>query len=154
VVTEEELNALVGTPFPGGSFTVESYFNWLTCDCVLAPELIGAGSAHPLIVYMATQAGMGLSLEQLFTLFLGKADDGPMLGEWGMECHAPVRIDTTYTVSGAITGVQRKTGKKTGVFDIITFELQLREASESGASGDSDDVVAVTRSSFIFPRRG
>jgi hypothetical protein len=148
LVTEEELNALVGVKFPGGSVTPEYYFNWLTCDSVLAPELAGAASAHPLMVYLATQAGMGLSLAELFTLFMGKSEDGPMLGEWGMDVHAPVHVDTNYTVTGGITGVLRKTGKKTGVFDIIQFELELRAAS------DPETLVAVTRSSFIFPRRG
>jgi hypothetical protein len=148
LVTEEELEALVGTKFPGGSFTPESYFNWLTCDSVLAPELISADSAHPLMIYLATQAGMGLSLQDLFTLFLGKSEDGPMLGEWGMDVHSTVHVGTKYTVTGGVTGVRRKTGKKTGIFDIIQFELELRDAS------DPADLVAVTRSSFIFPRRG
>jgi hypothetical protein len=148
VITENQLDALVGTRFPGGTYTPESYVNWLTCDCVRAPELAGAASAHPLLVYMATQAGIGLSLEELFALFLGSSDDGPMLGEWGMEVHAPIRVGSTYAVSGGITAVQRKVGKKTGTFDIITFELELRPADRP------DELHAMTRSSFIFPRRG
>lgn len=148
MITEEELESLVGTLFPGGTYTPEPYVNWLTSDCVLAPELINAGVAHPLMIYMATQAGLGLSLEELFALFKGSSEDGPMLGEWGMEVYSAVQVGTSYTVSGAITGVLRKTGKKTGVFDIIQFELQLR------ATSDADNLVAVTRSSFIFPRRG
>ncbi len=148
MVTEEELSKLPGTRFPGGTFTPEAYFNWLTCDCVHAPELVEAGSAHPLIIFMATQAGMGMSLQELFTLFLGKSEDGPMLGEWSMEVHGPIRVERTYTVTGGITGVQRKTGRKTGVFDIITFELNLLE------QGALDAPVAITTTSFIFPRRG
>lgn len=148
MISEEELESLVGTAFPGGTYTPEPYLNWLTCDCVRAPELATAASAHPLLVYMSTQAGIGLSLEELFALCRGSSADGPMLGEWGMEVYSPVRVGTTYTVSGGITGVRRKTGKKTGVFDIIQFELQLRE------DVTPDALVAVTRSSFIFPRRG
>lgn len=148
MITEKELESLVGTRFPGGTYTLESYLNWLTCDCVVAPELAKAGSAHPLMVYLATQAGLGLTLEELFELFKGKSEDGPMLGEWGMEVYSPVQVGASYAVSGAVTGVQRKTGKRTGVFDIIHFELQLR------TTADPDALVAVTRSSFIFPRRG
>lgn len=148
MITESQLQALVGTRFPGGSYTPEHYVNWLTCDCVCAPELVDAVAAHPLLVYMATQAGLGLSLEELFALFLGSSEDGPMLGEWGMEVHVPVQVGTTYTASGGITGVQRKVGKKTGTFDIITFELELRPAERP------DELHALTRSSFIFPRRG
>ena len=51
-------------------------------------------------------------------------------------------------MTGGIIEVQRKTGKKTGVFDIIKFELQMRETA------NPDELVGVTRSSFIFPRRG
>ena len=45
MITEDELEALVGTPFPGGTYTVEPYTNWLTCDCVLAPELAAVQNA-------------------------------------------------------------------------------------------------------------
>lgn len=148
MITEEELQSIVGTRFPGGGFTPEPYFNWLTCDCVMAPELVGAGAAHPLMVYLATQAGMGLTLEELFALCKGSSEDGPMLGEWGMEVHAPVHLGRGYAVSGGITGAHRKSGKKTGVFDIVEFELELRDAD------DPHGLVAVTRSSFIYPRRG
>lgn len=147
MITQEELDSLVGTPFPGGSFVAEHYLNWLTCDVVLAPELTTASTAHPLMLYMGTQAGIGLSLEELFMLFKGSSADGPMLGEWGMTLHAPVLVGTPYTVTGGIIGVKRKTGKKTGVFDIIEFQLEMRE------TGDADHLVGVTRSSFIFPRR-
>ena len=42
--------------------------------------MINPDSGHPLMLYMATQAGMGISLQDLFTMFLGKSEDGPMLG--------------------------------------------------------------------------
>ena len=147
MITEAELDALVGTAFPGGSYTPQPYVNWLTCDCVLAPELTQAADAHPLMVYLSSQAGLGLSLEELFSLCRASSQDGPMLGEWGMQVNAPVRVGTTYTVSGGITAVQRKTGKKTGVFDIVAFELELRSAPGPGQPD------AVVRNSFIFPRR-
>lgn len=147
MVSEEELRSLVGTKFPGGTYTIEPYVNWLTCDCVLAPELAGMEVAHPVMVYVATQSGMGLTLAELFALCKASSADGPMLGEWGMQVYAPVRTETPYTVTGAITGVQRKTGKRTGVFDIVEFELQLHDPGDG-------TLVAVTRSSFIFPRRG
>jgi hypothetical protein len=148
LVTEEALNALVGQTFPGGTFIPEPYFNWLLCDCLLAPEMINPDSGHPLMLYMATQAGMGISLQDLFTMFLGKSEDGPMLGEWSMQAYGAVKLGVEYSVTGGIVEVQRKTGKKTGVFDIIKFELQMRETA------DPDELVGVTRSSFIFPRRG
>lgn len=148
MITEDELNALVGTPFPGGQWTVDPYFNWLTCDCVLAPQLATSPSAHPLMVYMAGQAGLGLSLEELFELCAGSSADGPMLGEWGMQVSTPLTVGATYTVSGGITAVTRKTGKKTGVFDIVEFQLTVSDSTRP------DEPAAVITSSFIYPRRG
>jgi len=145
LITEEELEALVGTTFPGGTYTVEPYVNWLTCDCVLAPEL--GGAAHPLLVYMAGQAGIGLSLEELFALCSASSEDGPMLGEWGMQINRPLEVGAEYAVSGGITDAVRKTGKKTGVFDIVQFGIELRSTA---GSAEPD---ALLHSSFIYPRR-
>jgi hypothetical protein len=148
LITEEELHALVGTQFPGGTYTVEPYLNWLTCDCVLAPELAAIGAAHPLLVYMAGQAGIGLSLAELFALCRASSEDGPMLGEWGMQLNRPLEVGAEYAVSGGITDVVRKTGKKTGVFDVVRFGIELRSTIGSA----EPDVLL--HSSFIYPRRG
>ena len=148
MITEEELEALVGTSFPGGTYTVEPYVNWLTCDSVLAGDLTASGAAHPLLVYMAGQAGIGLSLAELFALCRASSEDGPMLGEWGMEVNRPIQVGAEYAVSGGITDVIRKTGKKTGVFDVVRFGIELRS---TGGSAEPD---ALLHSSFIYPRRG
>ena len=148
MITEEELKELIGTSFPGGTYTIEPYVNWLTCDCVLAPELAASGAAHPLLVYMAGQAGIGLSLADLFALCRASSEDGPMLGEWGMELNRPLEVGAEYAVSGGITHVVRKTGKKTGVFDVVRFGIELRSTA---GSAEPD---ALLHSSFIYPRRG
>jgi hypothetical protein len=148
LITEEELKELVGTPFPGGTYTIEPYVNWLTCDCVLAPELATSDAAHPLLVYMAGQAGIGLSLAELFALCRASSDDGPMLGEWGMAVNRPLQVGDEY--SGEITEAVRKTGKKTGVFDVVRFEIELR----STVGMDTAEPDALLHSSFIYPRRG
>ena len=48
-------------------------------------------------------------------------------------------------MSGGITGVVRKEGRKAGVFDIVTFRLEL--------VGEDGTLAAVSTNSFIFPRR-
>ena len=96
-------------------------------------------------VYYGALAGMGLSVDELFALVGATADDGPMFGEATMEVERPLVVGATYTVTGAIVGVTRKEGRKAGVFDIVTFRLELADAD--GA------VAAVSTNSFIFPRR-
>jgi len=138
-----EMEKLVGYAFAGGSYTVEPYEHWLTCDVVLAPPTF-EGVAHPLYVYMAALAGMGLSVDGLFRLCHATAADGPMFGECGTEIIRPLLVGGTYDVQGGITGVVRKTGQRTGTFDIVSFRLELV---------DGLGVAAVSRNSFVFPRR-
>lgn len=143
-IAVEELEALVGKPFPGGRYTIEPYRHWLMQDAVGGPAT-REGEASTMEVYYGALAGMGLSVDELFTLVGATADDGPMFGEAGIELRRPLRIGESYEVSGGITGVVRKEGRKAGVFDIVTFRLEL--AGEDGA------LAAVSTNSFIFPRR-
>ena len=143
-VALQELEALVGKPFPGGSYTIEPYRHWLfSAASGAAPT--SAGVAHTMEVYYGALAGMGLSVDELFSLVVASADDGPMFGEATMEVERPLEVGATYTVTGGIVDVTRKEGRKAGVFDIVTFRLELAEAD--GA------VAAVSTNSFIFPRR-
>ena len=68
-----------------------------------------------------------------------------MFGEAGIELERPLGIGETLRISGGITGVVRKEGRKAGVFDIVTFRLEL--ADEDG------ELAGVSTNSFIFPRR-
>jgi MaoC dehydratase-like protein len=145
VITLEELQEVVGKPFPGGTYTIEPYRHWLMSDAILDPPR-SEGVANPMWVYYTALAGMGISVDDLFRLVGATADDGPMFGEATMELEKPLRVGATYEVSGAITDIQRKEGRKAGVFDIVAFRLELRD--------ENGDVAAVSTNSFIFPRRG
>ena len=141
-----ELEKIVDTPFPGGRFTIEPYEHWLLCD-VVQGERPANNVAHPLYAYNAALAGMGISVDELFTMCGATAEDGPMFGEHETEIREPLKVGATYDVTGRITKVDRKEGRKAGVFDLVFFELDI-------ADPDTGDVKAVVRNSFVFPRRG
>ncbi len=143
-VALQELERLVGTAFPGGSYTIEPYRHHLFVDASGAAPT-RTGTAHPMEVYYGALAGMGISVDELFALAGATADDGPMFGEASMEIERPLQIGATYAVSGGIVDVTRKEGKRAGVFDIVKFRLELRDGS--GA------LAAVSTNSFVFPRR-
>jgi hypothetical protein len=143
-VALQELEALVGKPFPGGTYTIEPYRHWLFTDASGA-EPTSSGTAHPMEVYYGALAGMGISVDELFALVSASAADGPMFGEAELEVVKPLEVGATYSVSGGIVGVTRKEGRKAGVFDIVAFRLELTDAS--------GDLAAVSTNSFIFPRR-
>lgn len=144
IEVEQLRDRVVGQRFPEGSFTIAPSEAWLTADAVASPPLPD-GVAHPMYVYYAGLVGMGLSLDDLFALVGATAADGPMFGEAQLDFVRPLRIGETLTVAGTVTDVARKSGAKTGTFDIVTFRLELVDAA--GA------VAGAAVNSFIFPRR-
>ena len=143
-MTLDDLERLVGVVFPAGEFTIEGYEHWLTTDVVGSPPL-PPGVAHPMYAYYAGLGGMGLTLDELFAMVGSSAADGPMFGEAGLEFRELMRVGETYRVEGGITGAARKSGKRAGVFDIVSFELRVIDSTGT--------VAAVSTNSFIFPRR-
>jgi hypothetical protein len=143
VISEEELGSIVGRPFPGGTYTVESYLDWLVRDVVVADR--GEDVAHPVFGFIGTLLGKGMSLDDLFAICGATAADGPMFGEHETELLQPLRVGETYAVAGEFVSAVRKQGRTAGTFDIVGFELTLT---------DSDGRVAVkVFNSFVFPRR-
>ncbi len=137
------MRALVGHAFPGGSFRIEPYEHWLLADAVLSPPLPG-GAAHPIYAYWAALRGMGVSIAELFELCRAAGPDRVMFGEAQIDLRRPLLVGETYRVRGGITGVERRRGRRAGVFDLVTFRLEL--VDPSGA------VAAVSTDSWVFMR--
>ena len=142
--TVEELEALVGWQFPGGVYAVEPWRVWLTNDVIGASQRAD-GVAHPMFCYYAAMAGLGISINEMFTLCYASADDGPMFGECDIQQMRPLEIGATYTVRGEITSAVRKQGARTGTFDIVAFRLEV--------IAPDGEVSSVVSNSFVFPRR-
>ena len=147
---EEDLAQQVGRRFPGGEYTVHPWRAWLLADAVLAepPSLLDPEPqvAHPLLAWMAATGAMGISWDELFTWFDATAADGPVFGEHETTLHRPLVVGATYRVAGSIVSAQRKTGRRTGVFDVVGYSMDLADTS--------DDVhTATCWNSIVFPRR-
>lgn len=140
---EKGLGELIGTEFPGGTFTMETWWVRLVNDCALADPADGADS--PVFVFLAGTAAMGLSWEQLWAMFGAQESDGPMAGEVATEVLFPLRLEATYAVSGRIVSAVRKRGARSGTFDLVGYQLDLHDCR--------GDLVASCNSSIIFPRR-
>lgn len=150
-LAEADLASRVGRTFPGGSYTVEPWRAWLLADTVLAepPSLLpGAGDqvAHPLFAWMAATGAMGISWDELFAWFGATAGDGPVFGEHETTLHRPMRVGATYRVRGGIDSATRKVGRRTGVFDVVGYSMQLTDERDG-------EHVATCWNSIVFPRR-
>ena len=143
-ITLAELESLIGTSFPGGRYTIEPYRHWLMTDAV-GDTPASSGVASPMEVYHGAMGGLGLTIGELFALVGSSAADGPMFGEAEIEQRIPLLIGETYEIRGGITSIVRKEGKRAGVFDIVTFRVELVTAD--------GEVAGVATNSFVFPRR-
>jgi len=141
----KEYTHLIGHEFPGGRYRLPEYLSWLWADTVLAEQ--DPDAAHPGLAYFVGLQGAGVSIQEIFDLLDATADSGVMFGEYQLELSAPLRPQVTYVVMGQITDVVRKEGKRAGVFDRVTFILELRE--EDGGA----EPVARTTNTWIFPRK-
>ena len=151
---EADLQSVVGRRFPGGSYTVEPWRAWLLADCVLAdPPSLRDGDqvAHPLFAWMAATGAMGITWDDLFAWFGASAADGPVFGEHETTLHRPLRVGAGYRVSGGIESAERKVGRRTGVFDVVGYAMDLHDA----ALPLDDPAAHVARcwNSIVFPRR-
>ncbi|MCD5421177.1 hypothetical protein LRS71_16705 [Rhodococcus pyridinivorans] len=141
---ESELDALVGTPFPGGEVTLEPWWVHLVLDSLLADP--DDGGAHPVLVFLVATGAMGWTWDELFALCGATEADGPMAGETDTVVHHPLQVGGTYRVSGEIVSTVRKVGRRTGTFDIVGYRLDLHDGN--GVHHAS------TTNSIVFPRRG
>jgi hypothetical protein len=136
---------LAGHKFPGGTYTLPGYVNWLWTDAAqLTPD---PKVAHPGLIYLVAIQGSGLSIQDVFDLMDATADSGVMFGEYKVEAHGTLKPDTTYDCEAEVVSVERKSGRRAGVFDKLSFEVRIREQG-------SDELIAVTTNDWIFPRKG
>ena len=137
-------NSMAGAALPGGQYRITAEDNQQLC-AALHTVAASDGSAHPIYAYIATQSGMGLSVEELLRLCDFDAADGPMLGTSNAQYHAPLMTDETYRIDGSILGLTRKHSRKLGTIDILEYRLRMSRTS-------GEPVLEVTNT-WILPRR-
>ena len=141
---EDQLAALAGRSLPGGRYRIEEAQNRAFCEAVGA-QVDPDGRAHPMYYYIATQAGMGVSVDELLAMCSFDVNDGPMMVGSDARFTQELKVDVDYDVTGEIVSVVRKPSRAFGTADTLTFRLTL-------ASAELGTCVVAT-SSWILPRR-
>ena len=67
MVAEDEMLALVGHRFPGGTCSIEHWENWLLTDCTGRAQLPD-DLVHPVALFHVPIQGAGTSIAELFAL--------------------------------------------------------------------------------------
>ncbi|WP_214103364.1 hypothetical protein [Acrocarpospora catenulata] len=134
---------LVGYRLPGGRVRIEPHEAWLGHEAMRADP--DDGVLDPTWILVAGLRGMGTTIAELIGLADARVEDGVLFGEVALSQIVPLRPATEYTVAGEVTGLDRRTGRRSGVFDVLTFRLDLHEPAGT--------VAASATSSFVLVRR-
>jgi hypothetical protein len=145
-VSVEEMQALVGHRFPGGTFTIEAWENTLLSD-VMGAAPLPDGLAHPAYLFHAPLAGVGMRIADMFELFKAESDEAVRAGEYHWEIHQPLRVGRTYRMSGEVVGVERKESRKLGFMDVCGFRIDAHDSESGGLAASTTSTWLVLRSS-------
>ncbi len=124
-MTPEELDRLIGHRFPGGTYRVAHWENWLLTDCT-GREQLPDGLVHPIVLFHAPILGAGTSIAELFRLGGVDAVGGAVgLLSYDWEYLAPIREDVEYRVDGGVVSAERHTSAGGGIADEVAFQIEL-----------------------------
>jgi len=143
MMNEDELAALVGYRFPGGTYRVAHWENWLLTDCT-GREQLPDGLVHPIVLFHAPILGAGTSITELFRLG-GASGAGGSVGLLGYDWEyvRPLREDVDHRVEGGIVAAERRTTPAGAVADHVAFRIEL---------SDADGLVARVTNRWQFRR--
>jgi len=145
-MTEDELIALVGHRFEGGTYTIAQWENRLLTEAT-GRAALPDGLAHPIALFHASMAGARVTIGDILTLAGMEApdgDDGVVLLGYDWEFLQPLREDEPYTMEGGVIAAERKTGRSGRTTDLLTFEITLTDR-EGEATGRTTNVWGFRR---------
>ena len=127
---EGAMRALVGHRFPGGTYCIEHWENFLLSEAT-GIEPLADRLAHPAHLFHVAINGVGTTISELFRL----ADSGPeapvSIDYYDWRIREPLREDETYTLAGGITEFTRSVRDGRPTRDSFTYEIDLDSAGGS-----------------------
>jgi hypothetical protein len=124
-------------------YTISSQDNRRVCR-LAGVEPDSDGSAHPIFFYIATQAGMGMTVAGLCEVCGFDLDKGPLMAENRVEFSSALKVETPYRIRGEILSLTRKASRKLGVMDLLEYQLRLHAT-------DGETVLSTTNT-WVLPR--
>ncbi len=127
-----EIRALVGHEFPGGSYTIAHWENFLLTECTGAQPLPD-DLAHPVALFHMPILGANTSIGEMFALGQAESDFSIGIESYDWELYQPLREELAYDVTGRITEADRVEGEKR-TYDRIQFQFDLHDADGAHAA--------------------
>ena len=130
---ESIITSLAGHRFPGGSYTVEHWENFLLTECTGA-ELLPDGIVHPVALFHIPLIGAGTSIAEMFSLGQAESDLSITIESYDWEMFLPLKEEVRYRVSGEITSAERCEDDKQNIYDRIQFRFELHTPDDTLAA--------------------
>ena len=92
VPDEEEIRGLVGHKFPGGTYTVERWENFLLSECTGVEPLPG-GIVHPVALFHVPILGCGTTIAEMFAIGRAESDSSIVIESYDWEIFQPLKED-------------------------------------------------------------
>jgi hypothetical protein len=121
---EHEITALVGHKFPGGTYTIEHWENFLLTGCTGAEPLPG-GMVHPVALFHVPIAGAKTSIAEMFELGQAESDLSIIPEYYDWEIFEPLREEITYNINGEIIAAERRENEEHQTYDWIQFCFEM-----------------------------
>ena len=138
----EQIQELVGYRFPSGTYKIEHWENYLLTEAT-AGQHFSSAYAHPSFLFHAPLAAVGLTYQEIFDLCGAESADAVRAGEYDWEIFRTLQEGIQYQAQGQILSVERKAGKRAGVFDAVVFAIEL---------SDTTGVAARVTNTWLFLR--
>ena len=124
IPAEEAMRALVGHHFPGGTYRIEHWENFLFSEATGIDPLPDR-LAHPAHLFHVAINGVGTSIAELFRL----AESGPGapvgIDYYDWHIREPLREEETYCLAGGITDFTRTAREGAPTRDSFTYKIDL-----------------------------
>ncbi len=126
MLSEAEMQAVVGHSFPGGSYEIEHWENFLLSDAT-GSDPLPDDLVHPIHLFHVPIAGVGISIADLFTLARADSDASVTIDYYDWEFAAPLPERVRRRMAGGVTEHERKRIEGGPIVDSLTFCIELFE---------------------------
>ncbi|MEH6592884.1 MAG: hypothetical protein V7746_21630 [Halioglobus sp.] len=121
---EEEITALVGHQFPGGSYKIEHWENFLLTACTGA-ELLPNGIVHPVALFHVPILGAKTSIAEMFELGQAESDLSIIPEYYDWEIFESLREEITYDICGKVIAAERRHTEQGQTYDWVQFCFEM-----------------------------
>lgn len=118
------IHALAGHRFPGGTYRVAHWENFLLTSCTGA-ELLPDGMLHPVVLFHLPIAGAGTSISEMFALGQAESDLSIMIESYDWELFEYLREEITYQVQGHVASAERCRNAQGQSYDRLQFRFEV-----------------------------